>query len=132
MRKKKTKRKKLDEKCLKVWADIIKLPQVCAITGIPQTSLNPTIFHAHHIISRRYTAGRYSLDNGLCLSQGAHFWEKFDPERFRDNIIRAIGENTFNALKEKYMRTCKVSEGELRIIHTGLKLEYKKRRQEQD
>ncbi|MCK4328762.1 hypothetical protein KAX02_02860 [candidate division WOR-3 bacterium] len=130
--KKVTPRKKLDRQCLKIWADIVKLKQCCDITGEQQSSLSSIVFHAHHIVSRRYTAGRYSLDNGLCLTQGSHFWEKVDPEKFRDMVISAIGENKFNELKEKYMKTCKISEEKLQIIHTGLKLEYKKRLQEQD
>ena len=130
--KKLTPRKKLDKKCLDLWSLIVRLPQKCVICGREQSNLNKVIFQGHHVISRRYSAGRWTLENGACLCMPCHALEKFDPERFRDNIIRSIGENTFNELKEKYMRTCKVSEGELKIIHAGLKLEYKKRLQGQE
>jgi hypothetical protein len=129
--KKLTKRKRLDKKCLDLWSLIVRLPQKCFICGREQSELNKVIFQGHHIISRRYSAGRWTLKNGRCICVGCHVLEKFDPERFRDNVINAIGEITFNELKEKYMRTCKVSEGELQIIYTALKLEYKTRLQEQ-
>ena len=129
--KKKTSRKKLDEACLKLWSLIVRLPQKCFICGKTQSSLSKVVFQAHHVVSRRYSAGRWSLDNGKCTCQSCHFLEKPDPEKFRDMVLKSIGENKFNKLKEKYMRTCKVSEGELQIIHTGLKLEYKKRLQEE-
>ncbi len=126
--KKKTPRKKLDEKCLKLWSEIVRLPQVCAICGKHQSTLNHVVFQGHHIISRRYTAGRWSLENGLCICQSCHFIEKPDPEKFRDNVLRAIGENKFNELKAKYMNICKVSEYDLGLIYEGLKLELKKRK----
>lgn len=130
--KRKTLRKKLDDKSLDLWSLIVRLPQKCFICGKTQSGLTKVVFQAHHIISRRYSAGRWSLENGRCACQSCHFLEKPDPERFRDMVLKAIGENKFNELKEKYMRTCKVSEGELSIIHAGLKLEYKRRLQEQD
>lgn len=126
-----TPRKRLDKKCLDLWSLIIRLPQVCVICGKQQSELDKVIFQGHHVISRRYSAGRWTLENGLCVCVSCHFWEKANPEKFRDMVINSIGENKFNELKEKYMRTCKVSEGELKLIHTGLKLEYKKRLQEQ-
>jgi len=125
--KKKTKRKKLDDDSLKIWSLIIRLPQKCEICGRQQSELNKVFFQAHHVVSRRYSAGRWSLDNGLCLCRGCHFLEKPDPEKFRDMILGAIGKNKFNELKEKYMRTKKVTESELGLIHEGLKLELKKR-----
>jgi hypothetical protein len=125
--KKKTPRKKLDEKCLILWSKIIRLPQTCAICCKTQSESNPVIFHGHHLISRRYAAGRWSLENGVCLCQSCHFIEKPDPEKFRDNILRAIGENKFNELKSKFMQTKKVTESDLSVIYAGLKLEYEKR-----
>lgn len=125
--KKKTERKKLDERCLKLWSQIVRLPQVCAICGKQQSDLDRVIFHGHHVVSRRYTAGRWSLRNGLNLCQSCHWWEKVDPEKFRDMIISAIGENRLNQLKSKYMKTTKVTISELELIHAGLKLELKKR-----
>jgi len=118
----KTPRQKLDEKCLKVWAEIVKLKQTCAVTGKKQSSLNPITFHAHHIISRRYSAGRYSIDNGLCLS-GVHFIEKVNPEKLRDMIINAIGKDAYNDRKARYMRTCKLTMTDLGCIYLGLKEE---------
>ena len=125
--KKQTNRKRLDKKCLNLWADIIKLPQVCAITGISQSSLSPITFHAHHIVSRRYSAGRYSLDNGLCLSEGAHIIEKADPETFRDNILKVVGGDRLNELKQKYMRTQKISMAQLELICFELKNQHQNR-----
>lgn len=125
--KKKTPRKRLDEKCLTLWSKIVRLPQVCAICGKPQSDLDRVIFQGHHVVSRRYSAGRWALENGVCLCISCHFLEKPDSERFRDMILGAIGNNRFNELKEKYMHTCKVSESELALIYKGLKLEYEKR-----
>jgi len=126
-----TERKKLDKKCLILWSLIVRLPQKCAICGKEQIGTDKVVFHGHHVISRRYSAGRWSLDNGLCCCQSCHFLEKPDPERFRDMILRAIGENKFNELKERFMVTQKVSEVELELIHQGLKLEFQRRKKEQ-
>lgn len=125
--KKKTNRKKLDEKALKVWSQIVRLPQKCVICGKQQSTLSKVVFQAHHIVSRRYAAGRWSLENGVCLCQGCHFWEKIDPEKFRDMILGAIGRDRFDMCKKKHMHTCKVSEKELELVLLGLKAEWEKR-----
>ena len=125
--KKKTERKKLDLKCLALWSQIVRLPQKCEICGREQSDLDKVIFQGHHIISRRYSAGRWSLDNGLCACVHCHFLEKPDPERFRDMVIGAIGQNRFDSLKAKYMQTKKVTVADLRLIYVGLKLELEKR-----
>jgi hypothetical protein len=124
----KTPRKKLDKKCLDLWSLIVRLPQKCAICGKEQSELNKIIFQGHHIISRRYSAGRWALENGLCICVGCHFLEKPDPEKFRDMILKTIGENRFNELKEKYMKTCKVTTADLELIRAGLKLELEARK----
>lgn len=124
-KKKKTPRQKLDKDCLDVWSLIIRLPQVCAICGKQQSDLSKVIFQGHHIISRSYWAGRFKLDNGVCLCMGCHWIDKIDSERFRDMILGAIGEDTYNDLKVRYMRTCKISTGELGLIYLGLKEELK-------
>ncbi len=49
---------------------------------------------------------------------------------YKDTILKAIGENKFNELKEKYTRTCKVSVPELELILKGLEFELKKRKEE--
>lgn len=128
--KKKTARKKLDLKCLALWSQIVRLPQKCEICGREQSDLEKVIFQAHHVVSRRYSAGRWSLENGMCTCVHCHFLEKPDPERFRDMVIGAIGNNRFNKLKNKYMRTAKVTVAELELIYTGLKLELKKREED--
>lgn len=125
--KKKTNRKRLDEKCLKIWSQIVRLPQICCVCGKRQSELNKIVFQGHHVVSRRYSAGRYCLENGVCICQGCHFWEKVDPEKFRDSILDAIGEEEYDELKAKYMRTEKISEYQLELIFKGLNLEYAKR-----
>lgn len=129
--KKKTKRKKLDEKSLSLWSKIVRLKGMCEICGAIKTDTNKLVLQGHHVVSRRYSAGRWTLENSLCICQSCHFWEKVDPEKFRDMVLFSIGKNKFNELKKKYMHTCKVSEGELSLIHIALKLEYKKRLEKQ-
>ena len=129
-KRKPTNRKRLDKKCLDLWSLIVRLPQKCAICGKEQSGLNKVILNGHHVISRRYSAGRWSLGNGLCLCRNCHFLEKPDPEKFRDMIIGAIGKNRFNELKEKYMRTCKITEAQLELICKGLKLELERRQED--
>ena len=117
-------RKQLDKKCLSIWAKIVKSKQVCAMTGKTQSSLSPVIFHAHHIISRGFSAGKYRTDNGLCLWENVHIREKAEPENFHEKILETIGENTYNDLKTRYSRICKISTPELEDIYQGLKKEY--------
>ena len=118
--KKKTDRKKLDEYCLTIWGKIIRSKGKCTICGKTDS------LQAHHIISRRYNVGRHALDNGLCICSSCHFFEKPEPERFRDMVLGAIGEDRFKVLKEKYiLKSRKISLGELDEIKAGLKEELK-------
>ena len=119
------KRKKLDSRCLKVWAEIVKYKQVCAVSGKTQSSLNPVIFHAHHVIPRGYSAGRYRTDNGLCLCESVHIREKAEPEKFHKLILNTIGEDAYDRLRLRYRQTYKIPTIELQDVLMELKNELK-------
>ena len=117
----KTERQKLDNDCLELWS-------LC-VRGCDKTCRNCNSdfnLQAHHVIQRTYKLSRYNTLNGLTLCRSCHFWEKVNPEKFRDMVINIIGENNYLGLKQTYMIQYKWSVDELREIKEGLTAELKR------
>lgn len=56
----------------------------------------------HHIFSRRFSVVRWDVDNGIGLCYFHHHrFAHSDYERFRDVVIELIGQDVFEALKER-------------------------------
>lgn len=115
-----TERKKLDEQCLKLWSKCIRTNQkVCRNCG---KDIN---LQAHHIVQRTYKLSRYNLKNGLCLCSSCHFWEKVDPEKFRNIVTGIIGEDKYLELQDKYRCQWKWTVDDLKNIKAELQQKLK-------
>ena len=60
-----------------------------------------------HIFSRTYQSTRWSLQNGVCLCVGCHFWGHKDPINFAAFCIKLKGQKTIdelNILRQKKVK----------------------------
>jgi len=108
-------RKKLDKKLLKIWKEIAKnRDERCQFCG----STNKLT--VHHIISRKWKLKRYSPDNALTLCMYCHIEEKAQPKKFKEKVIKAIGETRYNKL-QTYKKSYKPTIQELEEVLSKLK-----------
>jgi hypothetical protein len=92
---KKSDRKKLDEKALKIWAACIKTrDRKCQVPGCNSEYK----LSAHHISPRQYKITRFLLANGITLCAGHHMLQKFDAEKFRAIIVSIVGLEKYDYL----------------------------------
>jgi len=112
MSKCKTERQRLIKNCDMLWSLAVKVrDRKCQVSGKDYS------LQSHHICSRRYLRTRWLLENGITLNAGVHFFEKIDPERFRNTIIGVIGEEEYLRLQELGYaggKSCKVSVEDLK------------------
>lgn len=57
------------------------------------------VLQAAHIISRRYKATRWDLDNGIALCRGCHHWNHHFPVEYDWWIRELIGEKKYESLR---------------------------------
>ena len=111
----KTERQKVDKACLDLWSKCVRTRQrTCRNCN---SSYN---LQAHHVVQRTYKLSRYLPANGLCLCKSCHFWEKVDPEKFRNMVISIIGEDDYIQKQKTYRVQYKWSIPELRDIKKEL------------
>jgi len=119
---KRTPRKKLEDKLDKKWSEIILSKGKCEVSG-SQESLNP-----HHIVGRRNRRLRWDLRNGCCLNSGYHvlrsqsahqdsiwFMKWLDENRPRDKeylerVEHEIVKWTMDSLQAKYEQLCAMTD----------------------
>ena len=58
--------------CDRLWGQIIRLDQTCAVCGARVGDGRCHQVHAHHLIHRNAYFFRYNLENGICLCPGCH------------------------------------------------------------
>lgn len=89
--------KTLKNKADRLWGLIIRSEGVCRRCGKqpPEVSLQ-----AAHILSRRYTATRWDLRNGLPLCMGDHHWGHNYPLEWEVFVNEQIGEALHQELKD--------------------------------
>jgi len=63
---------------------------------------------AHHIISRRYIATRYDLDNGIYLCFTCHMKAHQNPQEFREFVEKKYGKKRLRELKGKAKQKGKI------------------------
>ena len=107
----------LEKQCLDLWSRCVRTKQrVCRICGSTYR------LQGHHIRSRGNASTRYDLQNGLCLCSRCHILQKFNPERFQDNVISVIGEAEYRRLKLKSLQTYKWTVTELKELKGEFKM----------
>ncbi|MBT9167849.1 MAG: hypothetical protein DDT19_01192 [Syntrophomonadaceae bacterium] len=57
--------------------------------------------HCGHYLSRYYKSARWDFDNARPQSMMDNMWKRGDPVRFRENLIREIGEARVLAVERK-------------------------------
>ena len=97
MRRPKSEKKKLISDCHRLWSQAVKIRDghQCRVCG------STSGLQSHHIFSDRMHASmRYLLSNGVCLCFSHHYpLGHSDPCVMRENIVRAIGVETYKALE---------------------------------
>ena len=112
---KKSKRKLLEAQIEKLWIlRIRERDQVCRHCGSTE------VLQCHHIRSRRHSATKYDLTNGILLCRRFHFLQKANPADFYPAVIDIIGQDKYNMLKQKSMVDKKWSVQELELIKIKL------------
>lgn len=93
-----TERKKLKKKLDILWSKLVKdrAGNRCERCFSQAKRLN-----SHHLISRRYIGTRYSLQNGLAICVGCHFWFHQNPIEASKWILEKRGEDWYNRLQLK-------------------------------
>lgn len=61
----------------------------------------------HHVIKRRYLNTRWDIENGRALCRTHHVWAETNPQAYEDLIIEEIGEEAYQALREKALMVVK-------------------------
>lgn len=89
--------KTLKNRADKLWSLIIRSEGSCRRCGRQPGEIT---LQAAHIISRRYTATRWDLRNGLPLCMGDHHWAHNYPLEFELFVIEQIGNDTYAGLRE--------------------------------
>jgi len=74
-------------------------------TRCPRVATDP-----HHIISRRYKAVKLDPRNGLAVCCHHH---REDLNCLRDNVLRTIGQEEFDSLRDMAYRGCKNTDDDL-------------------
>ena len=118
--KKKTKRKKLDNKLLTIWKAKVKAGGCCEYCG------STNILNAHHFYGKRALNTRYDLDNGFCLCVGHHtfnliFSAHQTPADFVDWAIEKRGIEWYNRIKLKHRIIVDWSDADLEDLLEELK-----------
>ena len=98
LRKKKVSKKSIVKKLDALWrAKILERDKVCQYPGCLKRNLQ-----AAHVFSRRIRSVRWNLDNGVGFCAYHHLrWAHVHWEAFRDLVLQKIGQDRFDALKEK-------------------------------
>lgn len=111
-----SKKRKLELKCLKLWSDCVRTRDMTCKQCNSDYKLS-----AHHIRSRVHLTTRFMLANGICLCWKCHSLQKWNPERFQDMIIDIIGDDKYQELKRKsLMDIQKHTEYDLEMIQEYL------------
>jgi len=95
--KKSTLRNKLDKICSKI----------VRARGRCEFCLETDNLQCCHIFSRTYNNTRWDLDNLLCLCASCHFWSHKNPLLFAEGVMKNIGEEKYELLKEKHNQITK-------------------------
>lgn len=111
---KQTERKKLKKKLDVLWSKLVKerAGNRCERCFSQAKRLN-----SHHLISRRYIGTRYSLQNGLAICVGCHFWFHANPIEASKWILEKRGEDWYNRLQLKKQ----VVKTDLKMVEIELK-----------
>ncbi len=111
-----SKKRKLEQKCLKLWSDCVRARDMVCKQCNSDYKLS-----AHHIRSRTNLSTRYLLANGICLCWKCHSLQKWNPEKFQDMILEIIGDEKYQELKRKSLiEITKHTEYDLEIIQEYL------------
>jgi hypothetical protein len=102
-RKPKEKDKKgIEAQCLFLWSHCVRTrDRACRICN------SDRVLQGHHVRSRTHKATYLDLENGIVLCSKHHCLQKFNPERFQDMVIDAIGNEEYQRLKVKSQREFK-------------------------
>jgi len=65
-------RKRTYKDCDRLWGQIIRLDETCAVCGARVGDGTCHQVHAHHLIHRNAIFFRHNLENGICLCPGCH------------------------------------------------------------
>jgi len=82
------------KRCDTLWALCIKARAgfVCEYSGEQGKQIGGEAnLNAHHIIGKRNFTLRYSLDNGVCITNGVHFFVAHHTARLQDFRDKFIG-----------------------------------------
>ena len=110
-----SKKRKLEQKCLKLWSDCVRARDMTCKQCNSDYRLS-----AHHIRSRVHLTTRFMLANGICLCWKCHSLQKWNPERFQDMIIDIIGDDKYQELKRISLGNIKVTEADLEDLLDAL------------
>lgn len=121
-RKKMTETQLLERECHDLWSKCVRERDnhICRFCGTEHVD-KATTMSGHHIRTKRnhpYT--RYMIENGLCLCFRCHSGEKYQHERFMDEIINVIGQPEYDRLKEISNTNIKYSISDLEEIKRRL------------
>jgi hypothetical protein len=111
---------KIETQCLTLWSLCVRTrDRKCRICGSDDR------LQGHHIRSRSNKATFLDLENGMAVCSHCHILQKFNPERFQDMVIDAIGNEEYQRLKAKSQRTWKPIVKELLMMKDSLKISLK-------
>jgi hypothetical protein len=115
-RKKKPEHKRLEEQCLVLWALCVKArDRVCRHCNTGSG------LQAHHIRSVSHHFTMFDPSNGLTICNRLHCQQKFNPEKFQDEIINIIGQPFYEEVKQRSSVVIDYSIEDLREIKERLK-----------
>lgn len=115
--------------CAKLWADIIKkrAGYKSEYSGkLGKEAGGTEILNAHHIAGKPNNRLRYELSNGICITNGEHFYiahHSGRQESFRDFVKKLRGEDIYDKLKAL---SHTASKSNLKLTYIYLKQEFDK------